>query len=196
MPDPAERGRTGFVPVVLLGLGSSAMAAIASAKSWYGAGSAATGGVSVEGIDQGASYPLASAVSLVLLAAWGVLLVTRGVVRRAFAVLCVVASLALVASVVAGYATLPDTSGDSLATALGRNRDPGFTAWFWTAAAAAVLSLAPGVLAVRLAPRWPEMGARYDAPAQREDAAAQEAVDPDRDLWRALDEGRDPTRET
>ena len=45
-----------------------------------------------------------------LLAAWGVLLVTRGRVRRAFAVLTAVAALALLVSVVVGYATLPDAA--------------------------------------------------------------------------------------
>ena len=58
-------------------------------------------------IDTGTRYPLASAISLVLLAAWGVLLVTRGRVRRAFAVLATLAAVALVVSVVVAYVTLP-----------------------------------------------------------------------------------------
>jgi hypothetical protein len=49
--------------------------------------------------------------------------------------------------------------------------------------------------AVRLVPGWPEMGRRYDAPA---DAAPQLAEQPPEeqenlDLWKAMDEGRDPT---
>jgi Tryptophan-associated transmembrane protein (Trp_oprn_chp) len=39
---------------------------------------------------------------------------------------------------------------------------------------------------------WPEMGSRYDAPGRRaeaEDPARMEEID----LWRAIDEGRDPT---
>ena len=45
-----------------------------------------------------------------------------------------------------------------------------------------------------LVPRWPEMGTRYDAPtgagaADAHDAAPKENID----IWKALDEGRDPT---
>ena len=53
-------------------------------------------------------------------------------------------------------------------------------------------------VAWRLAPGWPEMGSRYDAPsgggaARGEAARAREAPRTDLDTWRALDEGRDPT---
>jgi hypothetical protein len=41
-------------------------------------------------------------------------------------------------------------------------------------------------------PQWPEMGRRYDAPT---DAPATQEIESDRDLWKALDEGRDPTRD-
>ena len=152
MPEEAARERSGrsFGPVVLLGLGSSALAAVASAKPWYGSSAAGSGDASLNALDQGTKYPLASAASLVLLAAWGVLLVTRGVVRRVFAVLCLLAAVALVATVVAGHATLPDTARDAVGAALGRGAHPGFTGWFWTAAVASVVAVVAGVLAVRL----------------------------------------------
>lgn len=190
--------RTYFAPVVLLGLGASAMAAIASAKPWLGSAAGATGSTgasdaSQTALDEGAKYPLASAVSLVLLAVWGVLLVTRGRVRRAFAVLAVLAAVALVATVIAGHSTLPGDQADSLAVSLGRAAGhAGWTGWFWTTAVASVLAVVAGVLAVRLVPRWPEMGSRYDAPAA---AAPTDVIESDRDLWHALDEGRDPTRD-
>ena len=189
----SERRRT-FGPVVLLGLATSALAAVASAKPWMDvAGPAGGGDTAMAAIDTGTSYPLASATSLVLLAAWGVLLVTRGVVRRVFAVVALLAALALVVSVVAGYLTLPDTAGDSYDELMGRGaRDPERTGWFWTAALAAVAAVVPAALAVRLVGNWPEMGSRYDAPgaSSRQDGTV---VEPDRDLWHALDEGRDPT---
>ncbi len=216
-PNSGSGGRT-FGPVVLLGLASAALAAVASAKPWLG-GSSPSGSsdATMTALDTGTRYPLASAVSLVLLAAWGVLLVTRGRVRRAFAVLTAVAALALLVSVVVGYATLPDAAGDSYDELIRRRpQDEGFSAWFWTAAVCSVVALVPAALAVRLVGRWPEMGSQYDAPrAQgRAQATAQEraqgmaqgsapatgagtsserSTDPDRDLWRALDEGRDPT---
>jgi uncharacterized membrane protein (TIGR02234 family) len=203
MPEDDGRTRPGrtFGPVVLLGLGSSALAAVASAKSWYGSSIPGGGEASLAAIDEGTKFPLASAASLVLLAAWGVLLVTRGVVRRVFAVLCLLAAVALVATVVAGHATVPDTARNALDAALHRgNQHPGFTGWFWTAAVASVLAVVAGVLAVRLVPSWPEMGSRYDAPAVAARAAKpgpEPGPEPDsqRDIWHALDEGLDPTRD-
>jgi hypothetical protein len=46
------------------------------------------------------------------------------------------------------------------------------------------------VVAVRRARTWPALGSRYDAPGARAAAPAGE-----QDLWRALDEGHDPTAE-
>ena len=192
----ADRGRSSFGPVVLLGLGSSALAAVASAKPWVGTGSGSGTGPSdaaQTALDSGTTYPAASAVSLVLLAVWGVLLVTRGVVRRVFAVLAVVAAAALIATVLAGHRTLHADKAGALAQSLGRAPGHlGWTGWFWTAAVTAVLALVAGVLAVRTVGSWPEMGRRYDAPTE---APATREIESDRDLWKALDEGRDPTRD-
>ncbi len=203
---PPRGARGSFGPVVLLGLATAALAAVASAKPWVAAAGRSGDGSGVQdgfqngagaassaALDSGTSFPLASALSLVLLAAWGVLLVTRGWVRRGFAVLAAVAAVALVISVVFGYVTLPDSAGDSFDELMGRgSNEPGFTGWFWTAAVCSVLALVPAALAVRHVGRWPEMGSRYDAPGAPS-AARDVAVEPDRDLWHALDEGRDPT---
>lgn len=194
MPEPVERRRT-FGPVVLVGLASAGLAAVATAKPWIGTGGA--GGpsdASMAALDSGSRYPLASAVSLVLLAAWGVLVVTRGRVRRVFAVLAALAAVGLLGSVVAGYLTLPDTARDSYDELMGRgSSDTGFTGWFWTSAVCAVVALAPAALAVRLVGHWPEMGSRYDAPGASTPTVEESTADPDRDLWHALDEGHDPT---
>lgn len=55
---------------------------------------------------------------------------------------------------------------------------------------AAVALIGAGVLIVRYAGRLPEMGAKYSAPG-----AKRRALDPDKRLWDALDEGHDPTAE-
>ena len=198
MADPDSGGRT-FAPVVTLGLAAAALAAVASAKPWLGGGST-TGNsdATMSALDDGTGFPLASAISLVLLAAWGVLLVTRGRVRRVFAVVAALAAVALLVSVVAGWATLPDSARDSYDELMGRgSRDEGFTGWFWTAGVCSVVALVPAALAVRLVGQWPEMGSRYDAPgahaATSTENSAENSVEPDRDLWHALDEGRDPT---
>ena len=144
--------------------------------------------------ETGATYPLASAVSLVLLAAWGVLLVTRGRGRRGFSLLAALAALGLVVVVVTGGLTLPGAAAGDLASTLGRpGAEVGRTGWSWTGAVAAVLAVVPAVLAVRLVPSWPEMGARYDAPADAAAAARTGGVASEQELWKALDEGRDPT---
>ncbi|KQT89270.1 hypothetical protein ASG49_15905 [Marmoricola sp. Leaf446] len=197
-----RRSRGGFGPVVLAGLASAALAALASSRPWValeGAGARGTtdGGALPGGsvaADAGTTYPLASAVSLVLLAAWGVLLVTRGRVRRGFAVLAALAAVGLLATVVTGGLTLPGSAGDDLATSLGRpGASAGLTGWFWTSLVAAVLAVVPAVVAVRRVPSWPEMGARYDAPADAAEAARQRGPATEQELWKALDEGRDPT---
>jgi uncharacterized membrane protein (TIGR02234 family) len=194
MAEDANRARRTFGPVVLAGLATAGLAAVASAKPWMGTTSGG-GDASLTALDSGTRFPLASAVSLVLLAAWGVLLVTRGVVRRAFAVVAAVAAVGLVAAVIAGYVTLPDSAASSYQQLMGRSQDQGFTGWFWTAAVCSVLALVPAILAVRLAPSWPEMGSRYDAPATREQDQDPEPTR-EQDLWTALDEGRDPTDTT
>lgn len=194
MADPGSRRRT-FAPVALLGLASAALAAVASAKPWLGGGSTSgNGDAGMAALDTGTRYPLASAVSLVLLAAWGVLLVTRGRLRRVFAVLAAVAAVALLVAVVVGHATLPGAAPDSYDELMGRvSRDEGFTGWFWTAAVSSVVALVPAALAVRVVGQWPEMGSRYDAPGAAETERDVGTADPGRDLWQALDEGRDPT---
>ena len=195
MPEATTRRRT-FGPVVLAGVASAALAAVAASKPWLGSGS--SGGsrdASMTALDQGTHYPAASGVSLLLLAAWGVLLVTRGRVRQAFAVVAALAALGLVATVVTGYLTLPDTAGSSFDQLMGRgSTGTGFTGWFWTAAVLSVLAVPPALLAVRLVRAWPEMGSRYDAPGSQAAAEQQPVVvETERDLWNELNEGRDPT---
>ena len=184
--------------MVLLGLASAALAAVAAGKPWIGAPrSGNAGGASdatMTALDAGTRYPLASALSLVLLAAWGVLLVTRGRVRRVFALLAAVAAVALAVSVVVAHATLPGAARESFPQLIGRgSRDAGFTGWFWTCAVCSAVALVAAALAVRWVGRWPEMGSRYDAPGAAGTTSDQGVRDPDRELWHALDEGRDPT---
>jgi len=194
MPEP----RKTFGPVVLLGLASGTLSAVAGTRAWVSDPEAAAQATDPLGLVADAGeMPLAGALSLVLLACWGVLLVTRGRFRRVVAWLAALASVGLLVTVAVGFATLGDQLADALADQTGSPADSftvGLTAWFWAAAVAALASLAATILAVRWVRHWPEMGSRYDAPG----AAAQAAEPPpeDRsnlDLWKAMDEGRDPT---
>src|SRR4051794_19544915 len=75
-------GRRWFVPPVLVGRGAAALCALSGGKPWA-APDGQPGSTLVD--DTGGHVPLAGALGLVALAAWGVLLVTRRRVRRGVA---------------------------------------------------------------------------------------------------------------
>ncbi|WP_426244240.1 Trp biosynthesis-associated membrane protein [Nocardioides sp. LHG3406-4] len=193
----AERRRT-FGPVVLLGLAGAGLSAVAGTKAWLHAGA--------DDVEPGSAYasvlmaesgvgqmPLAGALALVLLACWGVVLVTRGRVRRVVTWLALLTALGLAATVVAGWFTLDDQFRTALRDFVGTEPEFSWTAWFWAAVVGALLSLAAAVAAVRFVRSWPEMGSKYDAPASREPKRPDPASDESQELWKAIDEGRDPT---
>jgi uncharacterized membrane protein (TIGR02234 family) len=178
-----------FGPAVLAGLGGSTLAAVAAARSWATArGDAA--GVRIEAAAKGSeTAPLVVALALVALAAWGVVLVVRGRLRRAVAV---IGALACTGAVVAVAAAFDAARQDALAALEGKgltgDAAAGLTGWYYAAGIGAAVALGAFVVAVVKAPGWPAMGSRYDAPAARSAQPASE-----QDLWRALDEGHDPT---
>jgi uncharacterized membrane protein (TIGR02234 family) len=192
--EPGRRRRT-FGPVVGAGLATAGLAAVAGHQPWAH-GSAPGGLGELSATVEAGRVPAASALSLVVLACWGVLLVTRGVVRRVVAVLAVLAAVGLAVAVVVGFGSAIDHVRDAYADLGVTNADVGRPGWYWVAAVATVLTLVTTLAAVRLVPSWPEMGRKYDAPA---DAPAD--VPPEKtleeqenlDLWKAMDEGRDPT---
>ena len=195
----AEPRKT-FGPVVLLGLASGVLAAVAGSKHWgtlsSGTYDEATGSYRIDAgqvVATGAAeMPLAGALALVLLACWGVVLVTRGLVRRVVAVLAALTAVALLVTAVVGIITVPDAllgaveDGGVSTDAITANR----TVWPWAALIGAVGSVLAALAAVRLTPSWPEMGARYDSPTGETAPVEPEG---NLELWRALDEGHDPT---
>ena len=203
---PARQRRT-FGPVVALGLASAGLGAWAGTKPWVeGAGAdpitdGPSAAVASTSWGEVASSPLATALAFVVMACWGVLLVTRGRFRRAVAALSVLAALGYAATVAWAPFTLPDHLVEQVRRRTGATLDDtSLTGWYWLAAVAALMVLASTVLALRLVRAWPEMGSRYDAPTGARgggdaDAAAGPAERPTEniDIWKALDEGRDPT---
>jgi uncharacterized membrane protein (TIGR02234 family) len=179
-------GRRWFGPAVLGGLVGSALAALAGAKPWaapdHSAGTALVD-------HSGGHVPLAGALGLVALACWGVVLVTRGRVRRAVAALGALVSVGLLVTTVLGRSSALDSARSATVDLGTRDTAVHVTGWWWAALVAAVLTVAAFALAVRFCGAWPEMGSRYDAPASRPRA---EDLD-DVDLWRAIDQGQDPT---
>jgi uncharacterized membrane protein (TIGR02234 family) len=189
MADPMTERRPWFGPVVLVGVAGTGVCALSGSKPW-GAPDGDAGSTLVD--RTGGHVPLAAALGLVGLACWGVFLVTRGRVRRAVAVLGAVVAIALVSTAVVGRASALDSARHGTVD-LGRTPAGAHTTgWWWVAIVGAVLALAAAALAVRHAAGWPEMGSRYDAPTggpATEDPADLEDID----LWRAIDQGRDPT---
>ena len=122
MAERQDRRRSTFGPVVLLGLVGAALAAVAGGKPWVSGRSGAfdtsaednQATVSTLSANGAGESPLALALALVVLACWGVVLVTRGRFRRAVTVLALVASLGLVAATVEGYWSLPSKLADAL----------------------------------------------------------------------------------
>lgn len=171
-----DRKRT-FWPVVLVGVAGAGLAAYAGSKNWI-----ALTGTShpTATVAPDLTSPATTSLALVALAAWGVVLVTRGWVRRGVAVLSGIAALGPVPGLWGSAHHLVITHAPSHTTA-----------WPWIAAAALIAAAAAAVLAVVWAPSWPEMGSKYDAPQ----APAGLDTDDNSGLWRQLSEGRDPTED-
>jgi uncharacterized membrane protein (TIGR02234 family) len=107
----------------------------------------------------------------------------------------------VVAAVLGGFRRAHDDAVAAVA-AKGGSGDAvhaSLTGWYFVCGVGAVLTLAAFAVAVVASPGWPAMGTRYDAPGARPAASpagsgggiAEPATE--RDMWRALDDGRDPT---
>jgi len=174
-PTPAPSRRRTFGPVVILGLVGSLVATIGGTKHWVSS-SKPQAMLDAQGV--GLDAPGVTALGLVALAAWGVVLVTRGRMRRLVLVLAAVAALATVPVGLSSRQGLPDGSS---------------TAWPWLALAGAVVALGAAVAGVLLARDWPEMGRKYDAPTGAPTPSAPLEEQSNLDLWKSIGEGHDPT---
>ncbi|CAM3491276.1 Trp biosynthesis-associated membrane protein [Nocardioides zeicaulis] len=213
-----RRPRSTFGPVVLLGLVAAGTAATAANKPWASGSSGRIDTAQGEemnamlSLDGVRDSPLAGALALVVLACWGVLLVTRGRFRRAVAVLGLVAALGTVVVTAEGARSVPDKLSGALMDASGRDTAAvSLTGWYAAALVGAVVSVLATAAAARFVGSWPEMGARYDSPAGASaaggsaggaaagagagagEAGSGEVPRENIDIWKALDEGRDPT---
>ncbi len=193
-PDP-QRGRT-FWPVVLIGIAASSLVALAGHRplmqvkaqhlEQLGAGAVLQG-------DNVKELPLAGALGLVMLACWGIVLVTGRIVRRIVSAGAAAAATGvMITLVVEGFAKRDDVVIELRAPIE-------YTGWFWLALAASVPALLAALAAIRRAPEWPEMGSRYDAPSARDTASGHSSDAPAEertslDLWKSMDEGEDPTK--
>jgi uncharacterized membrane protein (TIGR02234 family) len=177
--------RLGLTAVV--GLAGAGLASVASAQVWGRAEvtDPVARVVEVRGADVS---PVALPLALVALAGWGAVLVLRRCGRRVVAVVGLLAAVGVVVAVATRVGSVGETAR-GLVSGGGVRSDLTVTttSWPWVAMVGAALTVVAFLAAYRGAPGWPEMSSRYDAPTDRED------VRRDSDLWRALDEGRDPT---
>jgi uncharacterized membrane protein (TIGR02234 family) len=197
--------RRGYAAVVGVGVAAAVLAAVAGHQPWAH-GSAPGGLGELSATVEAGKVPAANALSLVVLACWGVLLVTRGMARRVVSVVALLAAGGLAAAVVVGFSTAPDHVRDAYHDLGVDHPTAGLGGWYWVTAVATLLVLATTGAAVRLVPGWPEMGRRYDAPtggspgSQKVPGTTPEKV-PEKvpeeqenlDLWKAMDQGHDPT---
>ncbi len=202
--------RRTFAPVVLVGLAATGLTAVAGHKTMLRVSSDGLEKLGLGPLTDGryadlnsAEFPLAGALALVALAAWGVVLVARGRVRRLVAALATLAATGVLAVVVFGGFVEDQEFATDFASTIGATSMVGDlieverTGWFWAALLGSVVAVAAGVAAYLFAPSWPEMGSRYDAPSAAPTADAGDSTPAENrssiDLWKQLDEGDDPT---
>lgn len=189
-----------YAPVVLALLAVGGLAFLAATRTWAEATVEAKGllpdEVAVTGRDV---VPGAAALALVVVAAALAVLAASVRVRRVVGVLVAVVSvvgcvLALTADVTgAAFTQVVEES-----TAYTGTNFPDVveqSVWRPVTAGAFVVTAVLGAVVAWLSGRWPTMGRRYEAPAshsRRERAAHDD--ESAADMWKALDEGRDPTQ--
>jgi uncharacterized membrane protein (TIGR02234 family) len=189
----------GYAAVLLLGLAGAVAVMVAVTRPWIRGTAEVSGLPTIEADVSGTTLaPLAGALGVVLLASFGAVIATRGWVRRGLGVLIVVASVVVLVSALA-----PPDAADALEDALSAKGWAGgdytrtTVGWRWLALAGAIGCLAAGAAVAVRGHRWAVMGSRYDAPVAPTSAAQRDAdheID-DAELWRALDQGHDPTRD-
>lgn len=185
-----------YAPVVLATLAAGGAVFLAAGRTWAeidvepeGLASAT---VLVTGSD---AQPLVPALGVVIVTSALAILAAGPRLRR------VVGALTMVVAVV-GVVVVPRSGSGTLDRAItsAAEKSPAYTGpdalgsvshtpWDLLTIAAFVLAFLLGALILRLAPQWPTMSSRYDAPTSR--PAKDDATGSD--MWKAMDRGDDPT---
>ena len=199
-------GRRLYGPCVLGGILAGAVMLFAGSRAWASV-EVAPAGMTVDEVEvTGAtSVPMVSAMAFVVMASAVAVIASGGWLRRAVGILMVVAAGAAAVAVLMAGTAIDDAVRDAVVgspsmTGGEAERDSFVdgadqTVWRWVALAAALVAVEVGAAVVAYARTWPRMGSRYDAPtapASHETAKPAEERDTT-DLWKALDEGDDPT---
>lgn len=190
--------RRWFAPTVVGTLALGGLMFLGASRTWASAAVRADGlptdEVAVTGAD---GLPIIAAMALVVAAGGLAVLSTRGRLRQVVGALIVAASLLVIVFVLTGSAQLESAFDDAVSQSAaftgGEVPEPDGSVWRWIVGACALLTAGFGALTVASSAQWPTMSGRYDRPG----ATEEQAVDPDdasgSELWKALDDGRDPT---
>lgn len=191
-------GRRSLAAALFLGAVGAAVVLLASGQTWAG-GTAEVGGGSVPLEADGRDVTgVPAALAVVGLAALVAVFAVRRTGRLLVSALLALAGAGVAATAFLGgsdSAALDEkarrTTGDAAASVHALTH----TAWPYVAAAAGVLILLAGLLALRYGASWPAMSGRYERAGGSRPRKARPAADPDRpeELWKALDRGEDPT---
>ncbi len=178
-------------------LATGGLAFFAASRTWahttVEASGVPTAPVAVSGADAVALVP---ALALVIVAASLAVLAASARVRRAVGLLIIVVALIGVV-VILGAESAIDKAVDSAVrdspAFIGTNTPDAVShsVWRWVTVAGFVLSALVGVVITRFGALWPTMGRKYDAPKAHTPTAE---VETESDIWKALDDGRDPTQ--
>jgi uncharacterized membrane protein (TIGR02234 family) len=191
-------GRRLYGPALVLGLLGALGVTAGSSRPWIEATASVRGLPPISAAASGADLsPLAGALGVVILAAFGAVIATRGWVRRGLGVAIVLASGVVVVSVLApGDASGVLTSGLSAKGWSGGAYRSTTEPWRWLVLVSALGTGLAGGATARYGDRWAVMGGRYEAPGAGASAGAQRGGElSENDVWQAIDSGRDPTQE-
>jgi hypothetical protein len=177
--------------VVLGILAAGAVALFAVTRAWASATVRTPGlptdHVSVSGID---AAPILAGLAVVVVAGGLAVVAAGGWFRQLVGLLiAAVAGFAALRALTldAGGAPLGRALRDSPAFLGGIQPDVAHAPWSWVAASAFVVACVLGAVVVARGRRWARMSTRYERGSLPADASG------DADLWRAQDQGQDPT---
>ncbi|URM91739.1 TIGR02234 family membrane protein [Streptomyces sp. MRC013] len=194
----AGSGRRSLAAALLLGALGAAVVLLASGRTWTEGRVTGVGGTVALEAAGGEVTGVPTALAVVGLAALVAVLATRGAGRRVVALLLALSGAGAAAAALLGAgdgAALDERAARATGDTAARAVDLTQTAWPYATAAAALLILAAGLIALRCGRTWPAMSGRYERDGGPRARAARRVGDPERpeELWKALDRGEDPT---
>lgn len=186
-----------YGPSVLGAMATGGLAFFAASRTWAHT-SVQASGVPTAPVDVAGSEAVAlvPALALVVVAAALAVLAASVRIRRAVGLLIVVVAVigfVVILRAAGAIDNAVDAAVHDSPAFIGTNAPDvvSHSVWRWVAATAFVLSALVGIVIMRFGALWSTMGRKYDAPKAH---TAPKEVESEADIWKALDEGTDPTQ--